>query len=114
MFAAYDKEIALAKLAMQCRNYEMSFSWLERAHVLAQRSTARHCYVHYLMLVVGWRQSDYREVVGQIPRILAASIFSKIWVPLGNTGRSRISAFRPMPVPLDLRGWFSPGGRPEQ
>jgi hypothetical protein len=111
VFTAYEREITLAKLAMQCRNFQMSFSWLERAHVLAQRSTTRHCYVHWLMLVVGWRQSDYREVVGQLPRIFAAAMFSKVWVPLGNTGRARISAFRPMPVPPDLRRWFSPGGR---
>lgn len=113
MFAAYEREIALAKLAMQCRNDQMAFSWLERAHVLAQRSTARHCYVHWLMLVVGWRQNDYREVVGQLLRILAAAIFSKVWVPLGNTGRARINAFRPMPIPPDLRHWFSRGRHPD-
>ena len=111
MFTAYEREIALAKLAMQCRNYQMAFSWLERAHVLAQRSTARHTHVHWLMLMVGWRQSDYREVVGQLLRIFAAAIFSRLWVPLGNTGRARISAFRPMPVTPDLRRWVSPGGR---
>ena len=42
---------------------------------------------------------DYREVAGQLPRIFAALLFSKIWVPIGNTGRSRVSAFKPMPVP---------------
>jgi hypothetical protein len=103
MFAAYDKEIALTKLALRCHNYDVALSCLERAHVLAQRSTARHCYVHWLMLVAGWRRHDYREVLGQMPRILAAAIFSKLWVPLGNTGRARISAFKLMPVPADLR-----------
>ncbi|HBX54632.1 MAG TPA: hypothetical protein DEH10_04410 [Pseudomonas sp.] len=27
----------------------------------------------------------------------------KIWVPIGNTGRSRISAFRPMPISQELQ-----------
>lgn len=112
MFAAYDKEIALAKLALRCRNYEESFSCLERAHILAQRSTVRHCCVHWLMLVAGWRRKDHREVVGQLPRILAAAIFSRLWVPLGNTGRARVSAFKPMPVPADLYHWIAPASRP--
>lgn len=107
MFAAYEKEMALARLALQCRNYDVCFTHLERAHALAQRSTARHCYVHGLMLVAGLRQRDYREVAGQIPRILASALFSRLWVPVGNTGRARISAFKPMPVPQDLRHFFS-------
>lgn len=107
MFAAYEKEITLAKLALRCRNYDECFIHLERAHVLAQRSTARHCYVHWLMLLAGWRRHDYREVAGQIPRILASALFSRLWVPTGNTGRARISAFKPMPVPVDFRHFFS-------
>ncbi len=38
-----------------------------------------------------------------MPRILAALLFSRIWVPIGNTGRARVSAFQPMPVAEDLR-----------
>lgn len=107
MFTAYDKEISLAKLALRCRNYDACFMVLERAHVLAQRSTFRHAYVHWLMLVAGMQRGDYREVVGQIPRIVASVLFSRLWVPQGNTGRARVSAFTPMPVPEDLRHLFS-------
>lgn len=106
MFTVYDNEIALAQLAMRCRNYKVCFIRLERAHALAQRSTARHCYVHWLMLVTGLRQYDYREVAGQIPRILASALFSGLWVPPGNTGRAHTSAFKPMPIPEDLRNFF--------
>lgn len=107
MFTVYDNEIELARLALRCCNYEACFTRLERAHALAQRSTARHCHVHWLMLVAGWRRHDYREVAGQIPRILASTLFSRVWVPIGNTGRARISAFKPMPIPVDLRHFFS-------
>ncbi len=107
MFAAYDKEISLARLALRCRSFDACFAHLERAHVLAQRSTGKHTYVHWLMLVAGQRQRDYREVVGQVPRILASLLFSKLWVPQGNTGRARVSALRPMSVPEDLRHLFS-------
>jgi Protein of unknown function (DUF3703) len=104
---AYEEEVSLARLALRCRNYDMCFVHLERAHVLAQRSTGRHTYVHWLMLVAGLRSRDYREMVGQVPRMLASVLFSKLWVPRGNTGRARLSALKPMPVPEDLRHLFS-------
>ena len=43
------------------------------------------------------------HVVGQVPRIVASILFSRLWVPRGNSGRARVSAFKPMPVPADLR-----------
>ena len=103
MLKAYDHEISMARLAMQRGNDEVCFVRLERAHVLAQRMTGRHTYVHWLMLVAGMRRRDYREVVGQVPRILASVLFSRLWVPRGNTGRAHVSALKPMPVPEDLR-----------
>ena len=107
MLEAYGEEVSLARLALQCRNYDVCFEHLERAHVLAQRMTRRHTYVHWLMLVAGLRRRDYREVVGQVPQILASVLFSWLWVPRGNTGRARLSALKPMPVPADLRHLFA-------
>jgi hypothetical protein len=104
---AYAEEVSLAQLALQCRNHEVCFVHLERAHALAQRLTGRHTYVHWLMLVAGLRRRDYREVVGQVPRMVASVLFSRLWVPLGNTGRARLNALKPMPVPEDLRHLFS-------
>jgi hypothetical protein len=46
---------------------------------------------------------DFRESIGQLSRMVAAAIFSRIWVPAGNTGRANVSAFSPMPIPEDLR-----------
>jgi hypothetical protein len=104
---AYREEVSLARLALQFRNYDLCFAHLERAHVLAQRMTVRHTYVHWLMLVAGWRRRDYRESLGQVTRMLASILFSRLWVPRGNTGRARVSALRPMPVPEDLRDLIS-------
>jgi len=103
VFKAYGDEVLLARLALQSRNYDLCFVHLERAHVLAQRMTGRHTYVHWLMLVAGLRRRDYREALGQVPRIVASVLFSRLWVPRGNTGRARVSALKPMPVPEDLR-----------
>ena len=55
------------------------------------------------MLKLGASGRDWREVLGQLSRIIAAAVFSRIWVPIGNTGRANVSAMKPMPIPDDLR-----------
>jgi Protein of unknown function (DUF3703) len=100
---AYVDEVRMARQALQRRDLETCFLHLERAHVLAQRLTGRHTYIHWLMLVAGMRRRDFREVLGQVPRMVASVLFSRLWVPRGNSGRARVSAFTPMPVPDDLR-----------
>jgi hypothetical protein len=100
---AIEQAFQHAEHAMQEKCSPDAFQWLERAHILAQRQPLLHARSHWLMLVLGWQIGDYREVTGQIPRIVAALLFSRVWVPIGNTGRSRVSAFWPMPVPEELQ-----------
>ena len=100
---AIEQAFQQARQAIQERRSTDAFQWLERTHILTQRHPVLHARSHWLMLKLGWQTGDYREVAGQIPRIFAALLFSKIWVPIGNTGRSRISAFKPMPVPEELQ-----------
>lgn len=103
MDEAYEQEVERAGQALQQEDFETAFRHLERAHVLAQRMTGRHAFVHWKMLTAGLRRRDFREVVGQVPRLLTSMLFSRLWVPRGNSGRARVSAFAPMPVPEDLR-----------
>jgi Protein of unknown function (DUF3703) len=100
---AYKHEVEQADQALRRDDFETAFRHLERAHVLAQRTTGRHTFIHWRMLVAGLRRGDAREAVGQVPRIVASILFSRLWVPRGNSGRSRVSAFKPMPVPADLQ-----------
>ncbi len=58
---------------------------------------------HWEMLRIGWLRNDLREVLGQVSRIVAAALFTWLWVPEGNTGATDVSAFRRMPVSPDLR-----------
>ena len=104
--AAYATEISLARTASENRDYSQCFYHLERAHILGQRSTLKHTYAHWLMFCVGLQQGDFREMLGQVPRMLASLLISRIWVPLGNTGRSRVPAMKAMPIPDDLRHLF--------
>jgi len=100
---AYLSELAAASAALQAGDHERAFHRLERAHILSQRHTLCHVRVHWLMLELGIAIDDWREVFGQATRILAAMLFSRIWVPAGNTGRASVGALKSMPIPDDLR-----------
>jgi hypothetical protein len=100
---AYEAELRAANIATVGGNVEVAFHHLERAHILSQRYTSEHVHVHWLMLRLGASVGAWREVIGQSTRIVAAAVFSRIWVPIGNTGRANVSAIKPMSVPDDLR-----------
>ncbi|ODS62546.1 MAG: hypothetical protein ABS41_09335 [Arenimonas sp. SCN 70-307] len=100
---AFTHEWNQARAARLAGDLDRAFHHLERAHILGQRHTRRHIQSHLGMLHVGWLRSDLREMAGQLARIVAATLFSRIWVPVGNTGGANVSALQPMPVPPDLQ-----------
>ena len=103
LLAAYRDELDAGYIAMSSGDLDEAFRRFERAHILGQRSTRLHLGAHVAMLKVARRRRDRREVIGQLKRIVAAALFSRIWVPLGNTGGANVSALRRMPVPEDLK-----------
>ena len=50
-------------------------------------------------------RGDLREMFGQSTRIVAAMLFSRIWVPRGNTGGANVGATLPMAVPAERADW---------
>ena len=94
------------RAAAAARDYPELLHHLSRAHILSQRHTWRHVHVHLLILKAGFAARDVREVVGQTTRMIAAALFSRIWVPIGNTGLANVSAMRPMPIPDDLKAYL--------
>lgn len=101
--AAFRQEVDLARAHDAAGAFDLAFHHLERAHILSQRYAFAHAGVHLRMARVGWKRRDAREVRGQLLRFPAALLFSRIWVPLGNTGGANVSALQPMPLPDDLR-----------
>ena len=99
---AFVAAMADAREAYQERRWDEAFASLERAHILGQQRTLAHIASHWWMLKTGWRRGDWHEVRGQLLRLPAALLFSRLWVPAGNSGGSNVSAFRPMPVPEGL------------
>ena len=103
MDEAYEQEVERADRALRRADFETALRHLQRAHVLAQRMTGRHTFIHWRMLVAGLRRGDVREVVGQCqPRSWPRSCSRACGCRAATAGGAS-NAFRPMPVPDDLR-----------
>lgn len=96
---------SLDDAALRDRAGDTEGAWrlLEEAHVLSQPWAWPHVKVHLAMLRLGFRRRDLTEVYGQVMRVLLAAPGSLSGrYPLGNTGRARVPATAPMPVPPEL------------
>jgi hypothetical protein len=99
-----DAELIQARAMRVARDYSAEFQHLERAHILGQASTIEHVRVHALMFAWALRQRRTRELFGQAIRIIGAATKTVFGlVPVGNTGGSDVSPFKPMPIPADLK-----------
>lgn len=100
---AYDAEMTAAADLYAAGDLRPAFTHLERAHILGQSYNLAHARTHWWMLTIGWKRRDVVEVMGQVPRIIGALLFSRMWVPIGNTGGAHVSPFQSMPIPEDLQ-----------
>ena len=101
---AFEREMASARSMESAGDCEAAWRALEKAHILSQRWTMAHLRVHAAMLGIAWRERDFREVSGQLLRMLFAAPGSLLdRAPLGNTGRSNVGIFAPMPIPPELQ-----------
>jgi hypothetical protein len=101
---AWAAEHAAARSARHAGDPAREWHHLERAHILSQPMVGPHVRTHTAMLGAAIRQRRVREVTGQLIRLLLAAPGSASGrYPLGNTGGADVSAFKPMPVPEDLR-----------
>jgi len=100
---AFNSEMNDAIRLYEKNEFDSAFYHLERAHILGQSFIIPHTKSHWWMLKVGFRKRNFKDVLGQITRIIASIIFSKIWVPLGNTGGSNVNPLKPMPISDDLK-----------
>lgn len=76
---------------------------LEAAHVVGQTRFRPHLETHWLMLGQAWRTRDASEMAGQVLRLLLVPLGHLTGrLPIGNPGRSQVSAFRPMAVRADI------------
>lgn len=98
------REMAVYRTARAADDLTKAWSALERAHIVSQPYLGPHLANHWAMLKFAIDQRDGREISGQLVRLTLAPLGALTGrIPIGNTGRSNVSAFQPMPVPDDLR-----------
>ncbi|WP_138517115.1 DUF3703 domain-containing protein [Rhodoferax bucti] len=70
---------------------------LEAAHVVGQTRFLPHLKVHTLMLLLAWEKRMPKEVLGQLFRLALVPLgYLLKRLPIGNSGRADISAFKAM------------------
>ncbi|NBB24765.1 DUF3703 domain-containing protein [Porphyrobacter sp. SLTP] len=96
-------EMAAYRSALEEGDEDRAWHHLERVHIVSQPYLGPHLASHGAMLGFAIRRRDWSEMLGQVIRILLAPLGSLTGrLPVGNSGRSNVSAFAPMPIPPDL------------
>lgn len=99
----YQEELTKAVVALKKGHYMISWRHLERAHILAQPYPCQHTTVHWRMFLFGIKVKNWKEVMGQIPRLLVGGIKSFVGnIPVGNTGGANVPPLLPMEIAKDL------------
>jgi hypothetical protein len=100
----FDQEITSYKIAFLKQDYLQAWRHLERAHILGQSFPVPHTIAHWNMLKFGLQLKDYKEILGQLPRLFFGGIKSFIGkIPVGNTGGAYVPILKPMAIPHDLK-----------
>lgn len=107
----YDVELTSYKNQYQEGNLYQAWNHLERAHVIGQRYPYAHTFVHWKMLLFGFKIKSLKEIVGQIPRLLVGGVKSFVGkIPIGNTGGANIPPLKHLPIQKDIQEIFVKAG----
>ena len=104
---AFDVYLARGYAALLSGDKAKAYALFEQAHVLGQPHTWAHLRSHIAFLRWAVLYRDGGEIVGQLLRIVAAGLFTWLWMPRGNTGGTTMGAFRSAPIPPELRRWIA-------
>lgn len=101
--ALLESEMTAYREARVRNEFELAWHHLERAHIVSQPNLGPHLVSHWAMLGFAFTQREWREVGGQVVRLVLAPLGALTGrIPIGNTGRSNVSAFKSMPIADDL------------
>lgn len=102
-FEYVKEEVICAQSARLSGDISLEFKFLERAHIISQKSTVLHMYVHYKMALWAMRNLEMKELAGQLLRFLGAIILTPVGLlPAGNPGGSRVPAYKTFPISREL------------
>lgn len=103
----YDKELSNYQDEYSAGNLTSAWNHLERAHIIGQRYPFSHSFVHWKMLLFGFKIKNGKEILGQIPRLVFGGVKSFIGtIPTGNPGGANISALKSVPIDPELQDIF--------
>lgn len=107
----YTNELTMYKKNLDNGFMEKAWRHLERAHIIGQRYPLSHSYVHWKMLQFGIKIKNFREIIGQIPRLIFGGIKSFVGIiPVGNPGGSNVPPLKPFPIDDDINEIFKKSG----
>lgn len=107
--SAYLNELTQYSQYLNTNDLQKAWRHLERAHIVGQPLAIEHTEVHWIMLRFGIKIKNWREIFGQIPRLLVGGVKSFVGkIPVGNTGGADVPPLRPMEIPDDLKKIMQP------
>lgn len=107
--SAYLNELTQYSQYLNLNDLQKAWRHLERAHIIGQPWAIEHTEVHWIMLRFGIKIKNWREIFGQIPRLLVGGVKSFVGkIPVGNTGGADVPPLRPMEIPDDLKKIMQP------
>ena len=100
----YKNELEAYKNNLQKEDLQIAWYHLERAHIIGQKYPYEHTFVHWKMLQFGIKTKSFKEVLGQVPRLLVGGVKSFVGhIPAGNTGGANVPPLKSMEIPNDLQ-----------
>ncbi len=106
-----ERELNAFRDARAAHDRETAWRALERLHILSQTAFWPHIRAHLEMLGYAVALRDGSEAFGQLVRLALAPLGNLTGrLPIGNTGRARVSAFMPMEIPEQLQRQIKDAG----
>ncbi|HRK52678.1 MAG TPA: DUF3703 domain-containing protein [Cyclobacteriaceae bacterium] len=107
----FEEELNQYRFNRNQKDLRTAWHHLERAHILGQAYPWQHSYVHWKMLLFGIHIKNYKEIIGQIPRLLVGGVKSFVGhIPVGNTGGANVPPLKPMAIPDEIMDIFKKAG----
>ncbi len=105
----YQEELSSYQDAFEQGILPLAWRHLERAHILGQPWAVEHSEVHWIMLKFGFAIKSWKEIRGQILRLVFGGVKSFVGkIPAGNTGGANVPPLQVMEIPADLREMLIP------
>ena len=107
----YNEELVKYRTEFSKGNLKTAWNHLERAHIIGQKYPYAHTFVHWKMLLFGFRIKSGKEIIGQIPRLVFGGVKSFVGkIPIGNPGGANVPPLKPFPIEKELQDIFSKAG----